>query len=89
MDGGMYKMKILNENCMFQCMTGNPSILITASEQGNVKAKDRRKKILTNKAKCQVKISFPCAVFTAEACGTPINCQLGQLSCQNANLKIK
>jgi hypothetical protein len=70
-------------------MTGNPSILITASEQGNVKAKDRRKKILTNKAKCQVKISLPCAFLTAEAGGTPINCQLVQLSWQNANGKIK
>ncbi len=82
-------MKILNENCMFQCMMGNPSILITASEQGNTKAKDRRKKILTDKARCQVKTPLPCAILTTQAGGTPVNCQLAQLSWQNANGKIK
>lgn len=82
-------MKILNENCMFQCITGNPSILITASEQGNAKAKDRRKKILTDKAKCQVKTPLPCTILTVAAGGTPVNCQLAQLSWNNANGKMK
>lgn len=57
-------MKLLNESCKFQCLAGNPSILITALETGNVSAKDSRKKILTNKARCQIKTPLPCVFLT-------------------------
>lgn len=82
-------MKLLNESCKFQCLAGNPSILITALETGNVSAKDSRKKILTNKARCQIKTPLPCVFLTSMAGGTPVNCNLSHFGWMNTSKKMK
>lgn len=68
---------------------GNPSILITASEKGNSIMKDSRKKVLTVKAKCEVKTPLPCIFLTASADGVPTNCQLSQKKWVTPDKKIK
>ena len=81
-------MKILHNGASFKCSC-NPSIWITAKEDGNTKARDSRKKILTSRAQCQVKTPLTCPVLTAQAGGTPTPCQLSQGSWVFTSSKMK
>ena len=81
-------MRILHKGASFKCSL-NPSIWITADEQGNTKTTDSRKKILTSQAKCQVKTPLTCPALTAQAGGTPTPCQLSQGDWGLTSSKVK
>ena len=78
--------KLLNEACFFQC-TGNPLILVTVAELGNYVAKDRGKKILTDKARCMVKAPLPCS-FQPTPSGAFLPCQVVQTAWMGINHRV-
>lgn len=68
--------KVLNEGCVFQC-NGNFSIAIRAVEEGNRAVRDRGRRILTDRARCQLKgPPMPCSFLTTAAGGSPVPCQM-------------
>lgn len=78
--------KLLNEKSFFQC-NGNLLISITAEELNNQVAKDKRNKILTDKAKCKVISPLPCNILSSG--GTPVMCQIKQTVWEKTSTKMR